>query len=179
MRLPLYCSLFAASAFFQGCLQGGGTTEHCNSMITIESTKLLTPSDRNFELSTTIEDSAYTDGLCSVQFQLSFGFDKDSLQTLAFPAGPFAMPLTGLEGPTLFYMNDSVVFSGWHYIREYVVADFDTTLHYLSTFPHPRGPSQRGVYSIRTSLSPTVLSEDSTVYVRARIRYQNGTYVHP
>jgi hypothetical protein len=162
----------------QGCLQGGSNLEHCNGMKMIESTKLLTPGDRNFELSTAPEDSAFTDGLCSVQFQLSFGFDKDSLQALALPAGPFAMPLTGLQGPALFFMNDSLIpFDGWHtYVPPDVAAAFDSTHFYLSTFPSPQGSSRRGVYSIRTSLSSFVLSADSSVLVKARIRYQNGTY---
>jgi hypothetical protein len=174
---PGFAALFL-SLVLQACLQGGSNREHCHGMKMIESTKLLTRGDRNFELSTVPEDSAFTDGLCSVQFQLSFGFDKDSLQALARPAGPFAMPLTGLQEPTLFFMNDTVLpFDGWHtYLPPYLAAGFDSTHFYLSVFPEPKGPTRRGVYSIRTSLSSSVLGGDSSVLVKARIRYQNGTY---
>lgn len=179
MRLfPALLSTALLGMLLQGCTGGDGTTRYCGEMQSIELTKVLTPSDRSLELSTAPGDSAFTDGVCSVQFQLSFGFDDDSLQALSVPAGPLAMPLSELAGnsvPNLFFMNDSVrQFSGWHtYLPN--PAFFDSTLHYLSTIPHPEGTARRGTYSIRASLSPTVMNADSSVIVRARIRYQNGT----
>jgi hypothetical protein len=176
----LTAALFV-SILLQACFpQGESDSMHCGSMKTIELTKLLTPNDRDFELSTAPENSAFTDGLCSMQFQLVFGFEGDSLQAAAFPAGPFAMPLTGLNAPrpTLFFMEDTVdVFDGWHtYLPAWNAVGFDSTHFYLSTFPYPKGTSRRGVYSIRTSLAPSVNNPDSSIRVMARIRYQNGTY---
>jgi hypothetical protein len=182
----LSLSALLLASWIQGCLlsQDGGNAQHCSNMHVVEATKLLTPTDSVFELSTAPEDSAFTDGICPVQFQLSFGFDKDSLQALANAAGPFAMPLKGLNenAPSLFFMNDTQnVFTKWHtYLQRGLTFNgFDSTLHYLSTFPHPQGPSRRGTYSIRTSLSSLVTNPDSSVFVKARIRYHNGTYLNP
>ncbi|MCD6023604.1 MAG: hypothetical protein K0Q91_520 [Fibrobacteria bacterium] len=174
----LSTTLTAIGMTLQGCTGGDdSTTRYCGVSEAVETEKVLTPANPSLELSTAPGDSAFTDGVCGVQFQLSFGFADDSLQALAFSDGPFAIPLAGLVGnsPNLFFMNDSVrQFSKWSDFRPPVHA-FDTTLHFLSTWTHPEGPARRGTYTIRASLSPTITNPDSSVYVRARIRYYKGT----
>ena len=95
---PIRSVAFLAAALLQGCIsqdEGPASGGVCGVMQTLESEKLLTPADRDFEFSTTLEDRAFTTGLCAVHFQLSFGFENDGLQARAAAAGPYAMPLAG------------------------------------------------------------------------------------
>lgn len=180
---PIKFSLFfALASLFSGCgfLSTDVTCSGHSQSVTLS--KVLTPTDRYFLLSTTTAaaDLAILSEACPVTFSLTYRWN-DTGFAAANSANALSLPLNGLSTHSIFHVDyDNVNFAEYWQIHTErlgapTLAGPDNS-YVLSVTDHGNyNGNTRGVFYIKTNLFSSVTSADSSVFVSGSIEYFSDT----